>query len=68
MGKTFKKLPISERGFGVRCVTRSERIFVISNCVDKDRFTLWEELDNGYRKLTDGNTPYELYSQVPWKE
>lgn len=68
MANVVKKLPITERGYGVRCVTKSGRIFIISHCVEKGRFTLWEESNGQYANITTAKSPKELYDKVPWKE
>lgn len=68
MVSAVKKLPITERGYGVRCVTKSGRIFIISHCPEKNRFTLWEELNGQYANMGTGKSPKELYAKVPWKE
>lgn len=68
MANVVKKFPITERGYGVRCVTKSGRIFIISHCVEKGRFTLWEEANDQYTSITTAKSPKELYDKVPWKE
>lgn len=68
MANGVKKLPITERGYGVRCVTKSGRIFIISHCVEKDRFTLWEKVNGEYASVLAAKSPKELYANVPWKE
>ena len=68
MANVVKKLPTTERGYGVRCVTKSGRVFVISQCEEKKRFTLWEEADRQYRSIAAAKSPKDLYDKVPWKE
>lgn len=67
MANVVKKLPVTERGYGVRCVTRSGRIFIISHCVEKCRFTLWENANGQYTNIAIAKSPKELYDKVPWK-
>lgn len=68
MGNVVKKLPTTERGYGVRCVTKSGRVFISSHCVEKCRFTLWEEANGQYTNIATAKSPQELYDKVPWKE
>lgn len=67
MANVVKKFPITERSYGVRCVTKSGRIFIISRCVEKGRFTLWEEANRQYTNIATAKSPKELYDKVPWK-
>lgn len=67
MANIVKKLPITERGYGVRCVTKSGRIFIISHNPEKNRFTLWEESNGQYANIAIAKSPKELYAKVPWK-
>lgn len=62
-----KKLPSSETGMGVKCKTATGEEFIISQDPSKakGRFTLWRVLPEGYEKQTTGESPYDLYPQIP---
>lgn len=68
MANVVKKLPVTERGYGVKCVTKIGKEYVISHCVEKGRFTLWEVTQQGYAKMSEAKSPKDLYVKVPWKE
>lgn len=59
--KVARKLPASENGHGVRYLTKSGGEYCVSHCVEKERFTLWRVVPNGYIKLMSAATPHELY-------
>lgn len=62
----IKSVPTSEDGQSVRCKTKSGKFYLITQNRGKKRFTLWRVLDNGFEKLTTGDSPYDLYGDVPW--
>lgn len=65
--KAMKSIPSSENGSGTLCFTKSRREFPITQCREKQRFTLWEHVPEGYKKIaTAQNSPMELYDKVPW--
>lgn len=68
MARAIRQLPVTERGYGVKCITKTGREFIISHCPEKERFTLWEVGTNEYKKMCDAKTPQALYDKVPWKE
>lgn len=61
-----KSIPASEDGQSVRCKTKSGKVYLITQNHGKMRFTLWRVLDDGFEKLTTGNSPYDLYGNIPW--
>ena len=63
-----KSIPVSEDGQSVRCKTKSGKAYLITQNRSKMRFTLWRILDDGFEKLTTGNSPYDLYENVPWSK
>lgn len=67
-GKIVKKLPASESGAGVRCRTRSGKEYLISQCPEKRKHTLWKVLDGGLEKLSTADSPMDLYKLIPWEK
>ena len=61
-----KKLPASESGPGVRCITQKGDAYIISQCPAPLRFTLWRQAEKGYEKIKTGSSPEELYEEIPW--
>lgn len=68
MANVIKRFPVTERGYGVRCVTKNGRHYAITHCPEKERFTLWNVNENGYLKVEEAKTPYQLYKSVPWSK
>ena len=66
MGKIVKKFPVSENGPGVHCTTKSGQIFIITQCLEKMRFTLWRQVEGGYEKLETAKSPLIFEGKVPW--
>lgn len=68
----YKKLPASEDAPGVICRTKFGKEYRITQARFasgmENRFTLWEVLDNGYRKIAVEPSPFPLYDIVKWKE
>lgn len=64
--KIVKKFPASENGPGVQCTTKSGQIFIITQCLEKMRFTLWHQVEGGYKKLETAKSPLILEKKVPW--
>ncbi len=68
----YKKLPVTKDALGVICRTKSGKGYHITHARFAsgmaNRFTLWEVLDNGYRKIDLAQSPMPLYNIVQWKE
>lgn len=66
--KIVKTIPTTENGTTVTNTTVSGEKYLITHCVgtDKQRFTLWKILSEGYEKITTAATPFELYDKIPW--
>ena len=64
--KQLTKLPVSENGVGVTCLTSSGEQYYISNNLDKGKLTLWRIVDNCYQKVATSNSPYDLYDKIDW--
>lgn len=64
--KIVKSIPSSENGTMVTNTTMSKQQYLITHCVDKQRFTLWKVLSEGYEKIATATTPFDLYDKIPW--
>ena len=58
--KAVRKLPASENGHGIHYKARNGREYCVSHCIEKERFTLWRIVPNGYIKMTSGDYPQDL--------
>lgn len=63
-----KKLPATEYGAGVHCITRSGKEYQISQCPEKNRHTLWKIVDGGYKKISTADSPHDLYALIDWEK
>lgn len=66
MPKIVKRIPVSENGAGVHCITTSGQEYFITQCKEKMRFTLWKKIDEGYEQITTAKSPIDLEDKVPW--
>ncbi len=66
--KVVKKLPASENGHGVRCITKSGQEYFITHCLEKMRFTLWKNVDGGLEQIATAKSPMDLEDKVPWEQ
>jgi hypothetical protein len=64
--KQLTKLPASENGVGVTCLTSSGEQYYISQNTEKRKFTLWRIIDGNYQKITTSNSPLDLYDKIEW--
>lgn len=64
--KWVKKIPYSENGNSVLCTTKKGNKYIVSQNVEKQRYTLWKISDEGYSKLLTENSPYKLYDLIDW--
>ena len=55
--KIVKNIPSSETGSQTICTTRTGEKYIISNCPEKHRFTLWRVVEDGYEKMATSETP-----------
>lgn len=55
--KIVKSIPSSENGSSVACKTRSGKEYLISQNVERCRFTLWEVVKGGYVKIDVADSP-----------
>lgn len=62
--KVVKKLPLSDSGPGVVC--SGKYVYIISQDLKKQRFTLWKKIDEGYEKIASSDNPMKLYDKVEW--
>ena len=65
--KTVKRIPGTENGSGVRCMTTSGREFLITQCLNTGTHTLWRTAADGYDKLASAKSPFDLYPMIPWE-
>lgn len=66
MGKVMKKIPSTENGPGVHCTTKEGQAYHITQCLERKRFTLWHEVNEGYEQLGTAKSPSELEEKIPW--
>lgn len=66
--KIVKKIPISENGPGVHCVTTSKHEYFITQCLEKMRFTLWHKVDGGFEQIAMAKSPLDLDNKIPWNQ
>lgn len=64
--KIVKKIPSTENGPGVHCTTSSGDVYIISQCREKGRFTLWHKVDGGFEQLETAKSPLDLDDKIPW--
>lgn len=64
--KIVKTIPNSENGTTVTNTTVSGDKYLITHCLDKQRFTLWKILSEGYEKMSTATSPFDLYDKIPW--
>ena len=65
--KSITKLPSSENGLGVTCITLSGEQYYISQNKEKGKHTLWRIVDGNYQKLATANSPFDLYDKINWE-
>ena len=66
--KIVKKIPSTENGPGVHCTTSSGQIYIISQCLEKGRFTLWHKVEDGFAQIAIAKSPLDLDGKSPWKD
>ena len=66
--KIVKKIPSTENGPGVHCTTSSGQICIISQCLEKGRFTLWRKVEDGFAQIAIAKSPLDLDDKIPWKD
>ena len=64
--KIVKKIPSTENGPGVHCTTLSGDIYIISQCVEKCRFTLWHKVEGGFVQIATAKSPLDLDDMILW--
>lgn len=63
--KIQKRIPASDSGARVTCSTK-DGDYIVSQNVERRRFTLWHKVKDGYEKIKVGSSPLDLYELVPW--
>lgn len=69
MKDIVKKIPAIETGHGVLCTTRSGKQYRITQSyvnVNTSRFTLWQEVLEGFKRIGVESSPTPLYGLIPW--
>lgn len=69
MKEIIKKIPSSEDVTGVICTTTSGKIYRITQSYANAhtvRFTLFEEVPQGFKRLGIESSPMPLYELIPW--
>lgn len=57
------QIPKSEDGYGVRYISESGNVYIISHNMKKERFTLWKEVKNSFEKISSADNPILLYKK-----
>lgn len=65
--KIYKSIPTTENGVGTTCLTRSGKEYLITQNVERCRFTLWESVDGGYIRLKSEDSPYAFNEFLGYK-
>lgn len=55
--KIVKSIPSSENGSAVVCKTRAGQEYIISQNIERCRFTLWKVVEGGYVKIDTADSP-----------
>lgn len=66
--KVVKKIPTTENGPGTRCTTTSGQVYLITQCLEKCRFTLWHEISGGFEQIATAKSPLDLDEKIPWQD
>lgn len=64
--KTVKKIPSSENGPSITCTTKSGKIYLVTQNKERQRFTLWQQMKDGFRQISTAKSPLILEDKVPW--
>lgn len=59
-----KKFPSSENGVSISVKDVVNKEFKISHNLKTGKFTLWEIVNEGFKQIAIGNSPYELYEFI----
>lgn len=62
----MKKLPASESGTRVCCLTKGKQQYIVSHAPMTGKFTLWLIKDKEYEKIATAKSPLPLYDKIPW--
>lgn len=66
--KIVKRIPKTETGPKVTCITTSKKQYIISQNLMNKTFTLWKEVIGGYEKIRTTHSPLDLEELIPWDE
>ena len=58
--KIVKSIPSSENGSATTYLTRSGQEYLISQNVERCRFTLWKVVEGGYEKMGISDSPLDF--------
>lgn len=59
--KVVKRIPATENGPGTEYTARSGNKYLITKNVNKPLFYLWRKTKDGYEKLCQMESPYDMY-------
>lgn len=62
--KVYKNIPSTETGVQTLCYDGQ---YLITQCLEKNRFTLWKIRKEGYEKISTSNSPLDFDKIIPWK-
>lgn len=68
MPKPVKNIPKTESSVPVLCTTNSGDQYLITECPERSRFTLWHIIENGYLKLKTSSNPLEFDDIIPYND
>ena len=61
----IKQIPKTENGPSVHC--NGKFTYIVSQNLNKMKFTLWKKLEDGYEKIATANSPLDLYEKIIWE-
>ena len=64
MSKTTQRIPASENWRGFEYTARSGNIYKVTRHIRFRRHYLWKVTEEGYEKLLEAETPYDLYAYI----
>lgn len=62
--KVLKNIPSTETGIQTLCCNGK---FLITQCPEKERFTLWKIYKEGYEKISTSSSPLDFDEIIPWE-
>lgn len=70
VSRIVKSIPNTETGHIVSCHTKQKQSgeeYLITECPEKNRFTLWKVLKDGFERISTSESPLDFDDIIPWK-